>query len=692
MLAVRTILEVLVLAKVGFAFRVHGGAQLADAEPNPPAWPPSVVVFGPEDEDVTNVIDQMTQDLNSVAEGHFSNRRLAILFKPGEYWGVSVKVGYYTQVLGLGLHAHDVVFKNTAKGIWCPAMGDKPSPGSLDAFWRSAENFKTEASDGMMWAVSQAAPIRRVHVTGNLELYDPGAWASGGYVANVHVDGETHMGIQQQWMSRNSDLGSPDFNVMGGSWNTVFVGCTGAPPAKYPVGDDPSVGVINEPATPVIAEKPFITIDNVGKYFLQIPAVKRRSVGYDANLSPLEAGAQSVPFSNVFVANDFQHGWGWAIQEKLDAGFHVVLSPGVFELHTTLTLKHAGQVLLGIGMATLHPPVTGGPCVRVAANTPNVRVAGLMLGALRVERNEGEVTALLEWGSEGTVDEGDAARPGIMSDIFARVGGPNIDREVGVDKMVRVHSGHVVGDNLWLWRADHALLDPNEPPQTVDDPKKSEYHLTVNREYPSEAGLEVIGNDVTMYGLFVEHTLGHMTQWRGEGGRVFFYQSEFPYDVTQQDFGEAGFAGYMVADNVKSHQAYGIGVYTYFRDHDVQVDSAIRAPETDGVRFHNAFTRFLNGQGGVWHVLNGQGGSATVQGTRMARLPSSSGAPAPSPIPSPVPSQGGSCSVGDNVACPASPVRAFCGGNQCCPDGSACPSAESSFSGCTFPKVSDCIR
>jgi len=691
----RVVFRVLVLAKVISAFRMttanHQHLDSEHSQPNPPAWPASVSVFGPEDHDISNTIEQMTRDLNDIKEGHFSNRRLALLFKPGEYWGVSVKVGYYTQVLGLGERADDVVFKNTAKGIHCPAMGAKPSPGSLDAFWRSAENFKTEASEGMMWAVSQAAPLRRVHVAGNLELYDPGAWASGGYVANMLVDGQTHMGTQQQWMSRNSDLGSPDKAIMRGQWNTVFVGCRGAPSAFSPVGDDPSVGITNEPETPVIAEKPFITIDHEGKYWLQIPAVKRMSTGNDAILSPSEAGTESVPFSHVFVATEEHHGNGERIQHKLDAGLHVVLAPGVFHLTTTLTLKHAGQVLLGIGMATLHPPVTGGPCVRVNAALPNVRVAGLMLGASHVHPGTG-VTALLEWGTEGTQDPGDSSQPGIMSDIFARVGGPDMDREVGVDKMVRVHSGHVVGDNLWLWRADHAQLDPNEGPQTVNDPKKFEYHLVVNSEYPSEAGLEVIGNDVTMYGLFVEHTLGHMTQWRGEGGQVFFYQSELPYDVTQGNYGDAGYAGYMVADGVQTHQAHGIGVYTYFRDHEVRVDSAIRAPEHPGVRFTNVFTRFLNGHGGIWHVLNGQGGSATVAGTRMARIAGSAPAPAPAPGPAPAPVPGGSCKVGDNVECTSSGVQAFCGGNQCCPDGSACPSAEPDFNGCRFPKGTDCTR
>ena len=60
-------------------------------------------------------------------------------------------------------------------------MDKRPNgAGSLDTFWRSAENFRTEASDGMLWAVSQAAPLRRVHVAGDLVLHDKGAYASGG--------------------------------------------------------------------------------------------------------------------------------------------------------------------------------------------------------------------------------------------------------------------------------------------------------------------------------------------------------------------------------------------------------------------------------------------------------------------------------------------------------------------------------
>jgi hypothetical protein len=40
------------------------------------------------------------------------------------------------------------------------------------------------------------------------------------------------------------------------------------------------------------------------------------------------------------------------------------------------------------------------------------------------------------------------------------------------------------------------------------------------------------------------------------------------------------------------------------------------------------------------------------------------------------------------VQCPASGAQ--CQGDQCCPDGSTCPSAHNTFSGCPQPKAEDC--
>merc|ERR1719210_2326232 len=138
---------------------------------------------------------------------------------------MDVPVGYYTQVLGLGQTPNDVVF-SSSKGVYCEEGDQTDMGGALSTFWRGAENF--EHHNGMLWAVSQAAPLRRIIVQGDLNLaqWVPGigmGYSSGGYLGNVHVSGKIHSGSQQQWFARNvATSGWPE-----GNWNMVFVGTTG---------------------------------------------------------------------------------------------------------------------------------------------------------------------------------------------------------------------------------------------------------------------------------------------------------------------------------------------------------------------------------------------------------------------------------------------------------------------------------
>lgn len=112
------------------------------------------------------------------------------------------------------------------------------------------------------------------------------------------------------------------------------------------------------------------------------------------------------------------------------------------------------------------------------------------------------------------------------------------------------------------------------------------------------------------YSLACEHTLGDMLVWNGNYGETFFYQAEFPYDVTQQNYGDMGYTGYRVGDNVTTHYGYGLGVYSYFRDHAVRVASGIVVPEHPNVFMNNCLTVFLNGLGDIEHVINTTGGTS----------------------------------------------------------------------------------
>jgi hypothetical protein len=129
------------------------------------------------------------------------------------------------QVLGLGESPEDVIING--------AVRSNTTHGNsvLTNFWRSVENLTVIPEDNstMVWGVSQAAPLRRVHIKGNLQLFDKG-YASGGFLADSKIDGTITSGPQQQWFTRNSETGKWE----GGNWNMMFVGVPGAPEENWP--------------------------------------------------------------------------------------------------------------------------------------------------------------------------------------------------------------------------------------------------------------------------------------------------------------------------------------------------------------------------------------------------------------------------------------------------------------------------
>jgi len=282
----------------------------------------------------------------------------------------------------------------------------------------------------------------------------------------------------------------------------------------------------------------------------------------------------------VYVAHSSDS--AYTINSKLSAGLDVVLQPGRYFLDESLKLNKAGQVLLGIGMATLISN-KGNACVEVG-DASGIRVAGLLL-----EAGYHQADNLLKW---GTRNSGDSNSPGVMSDVFARVGGTNNSShsQVSAKRMVQVNSAQVLIDHTWLWRADHDVGG----------------YVKYSRNWVDN-GLQVNGDDVKAYGLFSEHALGDLVQWNGNYGETYFYQSELPYDVTQDNYANKKFKAYYVDPSVTHHKGYGLGVYSYFRDHTVWMESGIRAPSGRDIHFENSLTVFLSGNGGIKHIVNEEG-------------------------------------------------------------------------------------
>lgn len=284
-------------------------------------------------------------------------------------------------------------------------------------------------------------------------------------------------------MFRNNKMRS----FANGVWNMVFVGSQGAPQSHCSnSGGGPYTTV---DSTPVIAEKPYIIRSGSG-FSLMRPRVEKNKVGPTQGYE----NADEIPFSKVYVANERDS--AAKINQKLAEGNHLVLQPGQYRLTDTIKVTKANTVVLGMGLATLIS-TTGKPCIEVG-NVSGVRIASILFQAGQVE-----TPALLKWGN-GKFDN-DVNNPGVASDIFSRVGGP--DRfETRANINIQINSGNIVVDETWLWRADHDVTG-----------------LVRGSKNPSKTGIQINGNDVVGYALMSEHHLNNLLEWNGERGRTYFY-------------------------------------------------------------------------------------------------------------------------------------------------------------------------
>ncbi|GHF75119.1 adenylyl cyclase [Streptomyces thermodiastaticus] len=517
-------------------------------------------------------IQKQIDDVFAVQQSNqFGTERYALAFRPGTY-NVDINVGFYTHVLGLGASPEDVVINGhvTVDAQWFDG-------NATQNFWRAAENLTIVPPDGLeRWAVAQAGPMRRVHVKGDMILMPspPGnGWSSGGYLADSVVDGQIDSGSQQQWISRNDTIG----RWTSSNWNMVFVGVQGAPATSFP---NPPYTRIDR--TPVIREKPFLTVDGQGAYQVFVPALRRDTTGTTWAGGP--AAGHGIPLAAFHVA---QPGDSAAtMNAALADGKHLLLTPGIYPLTEPLRVSRPGTVVLGLGLATLQA-VQGTSLIEVD-DIDDVTVAGVILEAASANS-----PVLLRVGN-GRTGTSHAERPTVLFDIFPRIGGA---LPGGTDVSIQIDSNDVIADHVWAWRADHGLDG------TVG--------WSVN---PAGTGFLVNGDRVTAYGLFVEHHQNYEVLWNGNEGRTYFFQNEHPYDVPTQSawrHGDTnGFAAYKVADQVTEHHAWGLGSYAFFNLHaNIYTDRAYEVPDTPGVVFTSLMTVCLNdaGGGGILHCINNAG-------------------------------------------------------------------------------------
>ncbi|MFC4425007.1 adenylyl cyclase [Deinococcus navajonensis] len=529
--------------------------------------------------------------------------RYAFLFMPGTYGTdtqpLQVKVGYYTEIAGLGQAPDDVVINGKVE-VYNRCLGADGASNCLALvnFWRTLSNLTVQVNgagqDGCrasanFWAVSQAVSMRRVNIRGgNLSLMDyctaGPQYASGGFLADSRA-GTVINGSQQQWLTRNSVIG----NWSNGVWNQVFAGVVGAPSET----NFPAEPYTTLDTTPVSREKPYLFVDPQGAYQVRVPAARTHTRGTSWAGGP--TAGKTVPLSDFFVARPSDA--AQTINTQLARGRHLLLTPGVYNLDQSLAVKRAGTVVLGLGHATLT--AVGGSTPLKVADVPGVIIAGVTLDAGTVES-----PVLLQVGSKNGNNgskKQDPADPTTLSDVYFRVGGPHVGK---ADVALQVNSDHVLIDHTWVWRADHGVEGFSGDTER--------WQTNTGRH-----GVVVNGDHVTATGLFVEHFQQDNTVWNGEDGTTVLYQNELPYDPpTQADWmnGSAlGWAGYKVDDAVTTHRLYGGGVYVFNQNNpSIQTESGFVVPVTPGVRLHHVMTVNLSA-GTIRHVVNGVGAAATSE-------------------------------------------------------------------------------
>jgi hypothetical protein len=558
-------------ADSGDAGTLPGGGGYTSSAPLD--FGPNVLIFDPSMGD-SAIQSKMDAVFNAQQTNQFGTQRYAYFFKPGNY-NVDVQLGFYMEVLGLGAAPDDVSITGAVR-----SMAKWDQGNATQNFWRLAGNLAVTPSTSIdksdVWAVSQGTALRRVHVSGGVNLFDPEGgpndWASGGFVADSKIDGTVVSGSQQQFLTRNVAMQQ----WSGGVWNMVFVGNQGNPTGAWPKSPYTFVDT-----TPVVREKPYLTIDSSGSYAVVAPTVTQNTQG--TSWGSADAAGVTIPISAFYVAHADTDSAD-TINAALSAGANLILTPGVYHLARALRVARPGTVVLGLGVSTLVPD-QGTPAVTVA-DVDSVTIAGILFDA-----GASESATLLELGDAVTTTS-HASSPSALFDVSCRVGGAGAAL---AKACVTINSSDVLIDNSWLWRADHG----------------SGVGWDINT---SANGLVVNGANVTAYGLFVEHFEEYQTLWNGNGGRIYFYQSEIPYDVPSQTMwthdGVNGYSSIKVADSVTQFDGRGLGIYCYF-DNPVVLDSAIESPTAPGVTFQHVVTEWLGSEAGsaINHIINGTGGA-----------------------------------------------------------------------------------
>ncbi len=543
-----------------------------------PDFGPNVHIYDHtmSDADIQSSLDTIFNAQKDTNSAQFSTRRDAEIFMPSTTaYNVGANIGFNTSILGVGQNPDDVRINGA---VTVDAFNASDAGNATQNFWRSAENLSINTLGGIdRWAVAQAAPLRRIHVLGGLNLFPASyGWASGGYISDTKVDGNTESASQQQWYTKDSTLGS----WSGSNWNMVFSGVNGAPATNFnTTAAGPRYTTLA--TTPVSRDVPYLYLDATGKYRVFLPSLRNNATG--PSWSGGSTPGTSLPMNNFYVAHAGDS--AATINAALANGCNLFFTPGIYHVNQTLHVTKANTTVLGIGYPTIVPD--NGVNAMDVADVDGVRLKGLLFDAGTTNSD-----TLL---TIGTARSGmsHASNPTTVQDVFFRIGGMVAGKATN---SLIINNNDTIIDHMWAWRADHG----------------SGIGWTVNT---ADNGLTVNGDNVLASGLFVEHYQKNEVTWNGTNGKIIFFQNEMPYDPPNQtawmNGNQNGYPAIKVATNVTAFEAWGLGSYCFFNANPtITSQHSFEAPTSTGVKFHDMAVVSLGGVGTITNIINNTGSPA----------------------------------------------------------------------------------
>ena len=387
----------------------------------------NVVVFSPSD--APGEIDAKVESVfQRQHKQQFGDGRYALMFLPGDYRATKpMNVGYYTQLLGLGRSPTDVTLNN----VKTPAA--LPNNNATCNFWVGIENLTIADTDnnedpyfGFQWAVSQAAPARRLLVERKAVFDWFYGWASGGYVADCIFRKAAGSYSQQQYFTRNSRLEGKFYGI---NWNNVLLGCDGSgllssEDSEHKVyasaaacmgkgvrstwSAGGSVTLVD--GAPVIREKPFVFWDDAtSAYKMFVPALRRNAKGTSWSESDPGKG-EVLDIASAFHVATPKKDDAKSINAALAAGKHIFLTPGIYRVKEPIRVKRAGTVFFGLGEATIIPD--NAEAGMVCSDEDGIVIAGVIFDAGERSRH------LLVVGEKGS-RKSHAENPIVLQDVIS---------------------------------------------------------------------------------------------------------------------------------------------------------------------------------------------------------------------------------------------------------------------------------